>query len=212
MYLRRLHSQCYKFLVESIAVEPASVDGRLARSERTRRSIVDSLRALIIEGDLRPTAPRVAERAGVSVRTIWQHFDDVEALLVEAGRRDLEIASTYVVAVDPALEVTQRIEQLVGARARMFESMAPVWRAARLHSPFSTQLRKNRDMFMERARQEVEQVFATELAAASDRATLLDALVVASSWAMWESLRTDLHLDVDAATRATVLCLRGLCA
>jgi TetR/AcrR family transcriptional regulator of autoinduction and epiphytic fitness len=189
-----------------------SADGRLARSERTRRAIVDALRALIIEGDLRPTAPRVAERAGVSVRTVWQHFDDVEALLVEAGRRDLEIANTYVVPIDPALSREERIRLLVDARARMFEAMAPVWRAARLHTPFSAQLRINRDIFMDLARREVAQVFATELAAASDPRTLEDALVVASAWAGWESLRTDLGLDVDASKRAVILWLSGLCA
>ncbi|HEY0938137.1 MAG TPA: hypothetical protein VGD91_30885, partial [Trebonia sp.] len=54
--------------------EPA--DGRAARSHRSRRAIVEALRALHAEGDLRPTAPRVAERAGVSVRTVWQQFAD----------------------------------------------------------------------------------------------------------------------------------------
>src|SRR5882724_5758839 len=42
--------------------EPA--DGRAARSHRSRRAIVNALRELHAEGDLRPTAPRVAERAG----------------------------------------------------------------------------------------------------------------------------------------------------
>ena len=191
-------------------VEAVNADGRLARSERTRRAIVDALRALIIEGDLRPTAPRVAERAGVSVRTVWQHFEDVEALLVEAGRRDLEIASTYLVPIEPSLPVTERIERLVDARAQMFEAMAPVWRAARLHTPFSAQLRRNRDMFMDLARQEVERVFRDELAAAADREGLRDALVVATTWAPWESLRTDMGLDVDASKRATKLLLGGL--
>src|SRR3954447_15843011 len=87
-------------------------DGRAARSVRTRRAIVDALRALHHEGDLRPTAPRVAERAGVSVRTVWQHFDDLEALLVEAGLRDLEIARSFVTPIDSALSAEQRVEAL----------------------------------------------------------------------------------------------------
>src|SRR5947199_2349875 len=107
-------------------------DGRAARSVRTRRAIVDALRALHHEGDLRPTAPRVAERAGVSVRTVWQHFDDLETLFVEAGRRDLEIAMTFVTPIDLGLPLATRIEQLIDQRSRMYEQMAPVWRAARL--------------------------------------------------------------------------------
>jgi TetR/AcrR family transcriptional regulator of autoinduction and epiphytic fitness len=187
-----------------------SVDGRAARSARTRRAIVDAMRALHDEGDLRPTAPRIAERAGVSVRTVWQHFDDLETLMVEAGRRDLEIASGFVEAIDPGLPAAERVVALVEQRVRMYEAMAPPWRAARLHAPFSTQLRANRDRMMELARAQVAELFAGEIAAADDAETLLDALVVATGWATWESLRTDIHLDVERAKKALQLWLSNM--
>lgn len=192
--------------------EPAerAVDGRVARSARTRRAIVDAMRALHDEGDLRPTAPRVAERAGVSVRTVWQHFEDLEALLVEAGQRDLEIAGTFVEPIDVSLPVAERVRLLVEQRARMFEAMAPPWRAARLHAPFSAQIRKNRDEMMALARQQLEELFAPELAATPDRDALLDALTVASAWAAWESLRSDVGLDVARSKQAMELWLSKL--
>ena len=189
-----------------------AIDGRAARSARTRRAIVDALRALHGEGDLRPTAPRVAERAGVSVRTVWQHFDDLEELLVEAGRRDLEIAGTFVEPIDLTLPLAERVRLLVEQRARMFEAMAPPWRAARLHAPFSAQIRKNRDELMTLARQQIEELFAPELAAADDRDALLDALTVASAWAAWESLRSDVGLDVERSKQAMTLWLSKLSA
>src|SRR6185312_15825179 len=77
--------------IASLLNDARPADGRMARSHQTRRAIVDAMRALHSEGDLRPTAPRVAARAGVSLRTVWQHFADMETLLLEAGRRDLEI-------------------------------------------------------------------------------------------------------------------------
>src|SRR4051812_6648647 len=106
-------------------------DGRAARSVRTRRAIVDAMRALHHEGDLRPTAPRVAERAGVSVRTVWQHCDARETLLFEAARRALEIAQTLVTPIALSLPTTERVAALAEQRARMFEERAPPWRAAR---------------------------------------------------------------------------------
>src|SRR3954462_3272977 len=190
--------------------ESVSGDGRAARSVRTRRAIVDALRALHHEGDLRPTAPRVAERAGVSVRTVWQHFDDLETLLFEAGRRDLEIAQSFVTAIDMSLPTAERVDALVQQRARMFEEMAPPWRAARVHAPFSAQIQSNRDTLMRLAREQVGELFAPELAAASDPQALLDALHIASSWATWESLRADAHLDVDRAKKALRLWLSKL--
>jgi TetR/AcrR family transcriptional regulator, regulator of autoinduction and epiphytic fitness len=187
-----------------------SGDGRAARSQRTRRAIVDAMRALHHEGELRPTAPRIAERAGVSVRTVWQHFDDLETLLVEAGRRDLEIARSFVAPIDPSLSTLDRVDALVEQRARMFEEMAPPWRAARVHAPFSAQLQSNRDTLMELARQQVGELFAAEVSAADDPESLLDALHVASSWAAWESLRTDAHLDQPRAKKALRLWLSKL--
>jgi TetR/AcrR family transcriptional regulator, regulator of autoinduction and epiphytic fitness len=189
---------------------PDAVDGRLARSARTRRAIVDALRSLHHDGDLLPTAPRVAERAGVSVRTVWQHFDDLEALFVEAGRRDLEIAMTFLTPIDPDLALADRIDKLVDQRVRMYEEMAPVWRAARLKSPFSPQLRLSRDRMVRLGRQELERLFATELAVASSPPALLSALEVATGWAAWESLRTELELDVPAARAAVELTVRRL--
>jgi len=185
-------------------------DGRAARSVRTRRAIVDALRALHHEGDLRPTAPRVAERAGVSVRTVWQHFDDLETLLFEAGRRDLEIAQSLVTPIDLSMPAAQRVDALVEQRARMFEEMAPPWRAARVHAPFSAQIQSNRDTLMQLAREQVGELFAPELAASPDPQALLDAVHVASSWATWESLRADAHLDVDRAMTALRLWLSKL--
>src|SRR6059058_1625171 len=187
-----------------------SGDGRAARSVRTRRAIVDAMRALHHEGDLRPTAPRVAERAGVSVRTVWQHFDDLETLLFEAGRRDLEIAQSLVTPIDLSMPAAQRVDALVEQRARMFEEMAPPWRAARVHAPFSAQIQSNRDTLMQLAREQVAELFAPELATADDAESLLDALHIASSWATWESLRADAHLNVARAMTALRLWLSKL--
>src|SRR6202167_1781462 len=95
--------------------EPA--DGRAARSLRSRRAIVDAMRALHAEAYLRPTAPRVAERAGVSVRTVWQQFADMETLLVEADRRDNEILRSLMKQIDPDQPLAARIELFTGQRA-----------------------------------------------------------------------------------------------
>jgi TetR/AcrR family transcriptional regulator, regulator of autoinduction and epiphytic fitness len=192
--------------------EGATEDGRLARSARTRRAIVDALRSLHHEGDLRPTAHRVAERAGVSLRTVWQHFNDLETLLVEAGRRDFEIAFGFVTTIDESAPLRLRLEQLVRQRVRMYEELSPVWRAARLQEPFSPAIRSNRDVLLRLGREQVERVFAPELAALPPgrRATTLAAVQVALVWATWESLRTELGLDLDAAEQAVLALVSNL--
>jgi TetR/AcrR family transcriptional regulator, regulator of autoinduction and epiphytic fitness len=176
-------------------IEPA--DGRVARSHRTRRAILDAMRALHAEGDLRPTVPRIAARAGVSLRTVWQQFADREALLIEAVRRDREIQRSLVTRIDPERPLAARVEAFVAQRSRVLEEMTPTWRAARVHQPFSDQLQRDRKRRNSGAKAEVEQVFAPELALlpAPQRDRLASALHATSLWSFWESLRTDLELS-----------------
>jgi TetR/AcrR family transcriptional regulator of autoinduction and epiphytic fitness len=187
-------------------------DGRLARSARTRRAIVDALRALHQEGDLRPTAPRVAERAGVSLRTVWQHFNDLETLLVEAGQRDYEIAQRYVTPIDTGAPLTARLRQLVQQRGGMYEALAPVWRAARLQEPFSPQIRRNRDRLLEASREQLERVVGPELESLPDtsRHSVFAALQVATTWSTWESLRGELGLTVEDAEQTVFVLIANL--
>jgi AcrR family transcriptional regulator len=175
--------------------EPA--DGRTARSHRTRRAIIDAMRTLHAEGDLRPTALRIAERAGVSLRTVWQQFEDREALLVEAVRRDRDILRSLLDQVELDRPLAARVDAFVGQRVHVLEEMTPTWRAARIHEPFSDQLRIDKKRKTDRGRRELELVFAPELAQVTGqrRDQLLDALHAVSIWPFWESLRTDLGLS-----------------
>jgi TetR/AcrR family transcriptional regulator, regulator of autoinduction and epiphytic fitness len=176
-------------------VEP--VDGRAARSHRTKRAIVNAMRALHSEGELRPTAPRIAERAGVSLRTVWQQFADMEALLVEAVRRDSEILRSLVRKIEPDQPLAERVEEFVSQRARILEEMTPTWRAARVHAPSSSELRSDRNKKTAAGRAELEQVFAPEFSQlpGKQRDQLVESLHAISIWAFWESLRTDLGLS-----------------
>ncbi len=175
--------------------EPA--DGRAARSHRSRLAIVNAMRELHAEGDLRPTAPRVAERAGVSLRTVWQQFADMETLLVEASRRDNEIMRSLITRIDPDQPQAARITQFTGQRARLLEQMTPTWRAARLAEPFSAELDRNKARMLALAKRDLETVFAAELTqlAVARRQRLAEGLHAISIWSFWESARTELGLD-----------------
>ncbi|MBV9484493.1 MAG: TetR/AcrR family transcriptional regulator [Frankiaceae bacterium] len=191
-----------------------ATDGRLARSARTRLAIVDAMRALNHAGDLRPTAARVAERAGVSLRTVWQHFDDFESLLLEAGQRDFEIVMRHVTPIDPSLPLEDRIDALIEQRARTFADLAPVWRAARLQEPFSVEIRRSRDRLVRAARDQLQRVFATELARLPDvdHVRTLDALTLVTNWSAWEATRTELGLSPEQAAATIRVLLRELLA
>jgi AcrR family transcriptional regulator len=186
---------------------PERTDGRTLRAERTRESIIDAHMALILEGDLQPTARRIADRAGVSLRTLWGHFADLEALFASAGHKTLEIqyADFQPVPVDQPL--ADRIEQFCRQRAHMLEVIAGASRAAQIRLPYSKQLRVNRAHHNDRLRAEISELFTGELGEDGD---LLTALLVATTWPAWMGSRDDLGLSVAEATevmRRTVTAL-----
>lgn len=178
------------------------MDGRTARGQRTRSSVVDALLALQEEGDLSPTAQQVAARAGVALRTVFGHFSDMETLWAEAGQRELEKLGELAVRIDHCLPLEERIAQFTASRARVLEALLPVMRAARLREPTSPQLQRNRELFIEAGDLEIAEVFAAELAALEPlrRSRCLDALYLASSGPAWEALRHDRGLTAQEAS------------
>ncbi len=58
-----------------------AVDGRTMRRTRNRSAVITALLDMIREGDLHPGAAEIAERAGVSHRSIFRYFDDLDDLV-----------------------------------------------------------------------------------------------------------------------------------
>ncbi|WP_446215567.1 TetR/AcrR family transcriptional regulator [Micromonospora sp. IBHARD004] len=187
-------------MIDVDADAPARMDGRAARAERTRGAIVEAHLALIDEGDLKPTGERIAERAGVSLRTLWTNFKDMETLYAATGQRVRERQEAQFRPIPPEWPLGRRIAEFCAQRVEMLEVLAPTARASALREPFSPQLRRNRGGAIARARGELELVFGPELTQAGEgREQLLDALTVASTWAAWSMMRDAMGLDVEAA-------------
>ncbi len=169
-----------------------AIDGRTARAVRTREAIVDASIALVDEGDVRPTALKVAERAGVSVRSVFQHFDDLEGLYAAIADRLVDRLSGVRVVVDATLPLPERIVEMVHSRGRSLEVLTPIRRAAAVHAPFSPEVRARLQAGHDLLRAELERVFADELGKRDEpaRTRLLDALDTVLSWPSWENLRT----------------------
>lgn len=189
-------------------------DGRTVRAERTRQALVDALLALLYEGQLQPTAERIAARAGVSERSLFQHFADREALYQAVAVQQYERIVPTLDPIDVSLPLPERIEAFVAQRARLLETVTPVRRAALLLEPesevVSGWLRNTR---RQKAR-EVERVFRAELEAVGqrERGVVLAALVAASAWTAWEGLRAHQRLSEDRARAAMRTMLGALLA
>ncbi|HTX01274.1 MAG TPA: TetR/AcrR family transcriptional regulator [Acidimicrobiales bacterium] len=191
---------------------PARIDGRRARGERTRLNVLEALLNLVEEGQLRPTAQEVAERAGVALRTVYHHFDDVEALRRQAF--DLQVGRNREALrpIDSSLDATERCRLVAHQLRRFHEAVSPIRRAVmveeRSSQSMADALRRVRAM----RRQFVEQAVApeTDRQDLATRRTTLDALDVTTSWHSWYYLRTSLGRGAQVAERVLAFQLEQL--
>lgn len=194
------------------SADATPLDGRAARSQRTRAAILEALTTLLHEGNPQPTVEEIAARAGVAARTVFQHFADREALFEALSISRMPYLQVLMgeIGLDGPCEV--RIAELVAQRVRVYEYVAPVRRAGVLMEPFSEKVHEALDGFRVHKREEVERVFAPEIAACpeEERAQLASALGAAASWSCWDALRTQQGLDAEAAAASLSHTLRAL--
>lgn len=186
-----------------MSVKTQAVDGRAQRGLRNRAAIVDAMMAMYADGVLRPTAREVAERAGVSLRAVFAHFDDVESLREAVAEEQIQRSADLLDRVDPDLPLSQRVDRVVEQRRRLHEFVTPVRRAALLSVHESPAIAARLRWVNRRLRTDLVTLFEPELAVAPEET--LDVLDLLLSWDTWNRLRTTQRLG---AARAAEL-LRG---
>ncbi len=173
---------------------------RVRDPERTRRAIVGAVLESLDRGELSPTSRVIAQRAGVSERSIFTHFKDLaevrEAAAVEQGRR----IAALVEPIDPEGSLHDRIDAVLVQAERIYPVQVGV-RTAELSlqleaSPIVDASRRLRAVL----REVVAGIFEPELAVATDREQLVELLDATFDWSMRHQLVTRQQLSQEAAS------------
>lgn len=185
------------------------VDGRRLRRAQNREAVLDALLSLFHEGVYTPSSDEIAERAGLSPRSLFRYFDDIDDLHRAATRRQLRRASALVdVPVEPDAPTDLKVQAVVRSRARLFEEIAPAARATRAcahrHPVLAKELRDGRSFL----RRQLRDLFAPELAASG--APMFPALDVLCSFESYELLRFSQGLSRARASAALIASLTAL--
>ncbi|MGH9274462.1 MAG: TetR/AcrR family transcriptional regulator [Acidimicrobiales bacterium] len=170
------------------AVGDQPVDGRRARRHRSRDLAVDALLDLLNEGIARPTAQQVAERSGVSLRSIFRIFDDVQSLHMAASDRQMSRVRHLFVDIVASGTLEERVRATVATTTRLYEQVAPIRRAALRAAPESATLQLQLSRARGWLRAEIDRVFAEELERAGDP-DLTAAVEAILSFETWDQLR-----------------------
>ncbi len=165
------------------------VDGRHARRDRNRRRVLDAIIELIEEGDPQPTVAVIADRSGMSHRSVFRYFDDFDALFSEATKMAYErFSDLYRIHSFARGMLEQRIESIVEQRLALFGAIAPLVRAGRARTQISALLDSAIGLYFDPMRQQIAEHFATEFDAMPEsiRGPIIDAAEALLSFDTYE--------------------------
>ncbi len=139
------------------------VDGRTARRDRNRLAVLDAVLELYDEDNLSPSPDAVARRSGVSLRSVYRYFSDMDELLRAAAHRHSErIEALAVISQIGRGSLNERIGRFLEARMRIYEAAAATARASRLHAATNEIVREQIENGRRRLRAQTEEQFAPE--------------------------------------------------
>lgn len=106
-------------------VKTPLADGRRERSRSSRSKIVAAMVELVGKGDVAPSAARVAEVAGVGLRSVFRHFDDMDELYREMG--EVIEAQVMPIILEPPIGANwmEKLFDIADRRAKVFETILP---------------------------------------------------------------------------------------
>ena len=179
----------------------APIDGRRKRSHSSRAKIVQALLDLVEGGTISPSAAEVAETAGVGLRSVFRHFDDMDSLYREMS--DGIEAKVLPMMLKPleASDWKARIRELTERRVSVFEAILPFRISASIKRHQSEFLMQSYKRMLRVERQGVEALLPEAILADPAQA---NAVLAPLSFQTWRLLRHDQELPI-ATARMVVL-------
>ena len=189
------------------------VDGRTLRRTRNRTAVIDALLDIVGEGNLHPGAAEIADRAGVSHRSIFRYFDDLDDLArtaIAQGFADAgPLAQIPQIGVGP---LDDRIARYVENRLALFARVDGTMQLARMRAPTIPSIDEGLAEIADVFRQQVAEHFSDELTTfdAEARPLIVDAIIVLTSYDAYTIHLRLLHSGHDRITDAWTTALAAM--
>lgn len=187
----------------------AETDGRRRRAQDSRGRIVEAMVALTQAGNIPVSAEMVAEQAGVGLRTVFRHFNDMDSLYREMS---LTIETQFIQGLSEPLtgETWQaRLQELIDRRITNFETITPFKRAEAAYRHRSRFLQSDVQRMNTWLREALTRVLPEAIRQDASRFEVLDLLL---SFESWDRLRRDQALSQEQAREALERAVAALLA
>jgi TetR/AcrR family transcriptional regulator, regulator of autoinduction and epiphytic fitness len=182
----------------------APIDGRRARRERGRLAVIDAMFSLLQDGKVPVSADMVAERAGVSVASVFRYFDGLDDLQLQTFDRFRERFEPLLEVEPVASTLHERIAAFVGSRLDLYEQAGAIMAVGRLraleHEPLVAASAEMRGLLA----QQVRSVLGPDVANVGERSDLvavIDALTSLESWDVMRKTHSRSRREIERAWR-----------
>lgn len=195
--------------LEARNVEAAAAirDGRRMRAERGRAAVLNAAYELVNGGDY-PTIATIAERAGVSERTVFRYYPDREALLAGLAGELIPLIAPHLSNEFEPGDLDSRLRQLVRRRIDLVRIGGAFASAVDLTSRSSDLAADLRSLRLEAMRDQVRAFLSPECTGRN--AVVLPAIQALLDYPSVTSLLRELPEDeVAGVLRLAVLRLLG---
>ncbi len=194
-------------------VQQVAADGRTARRDRNRDAVLDAVLDLFAEDALAPSAIQVAERSGVSLRSVYRYFDDTDELVRAAIERNLvRVRPLFVIDGLGEGSLEDRTRRIVDSRLELHERVGPLMRATLLHAGEHELLAARLATVRRLLREQTEDMFAPELGAmgVGPRREVAAAVDLLLGFESIEQLRKVRGLSLPATARVVVRAVQAV--
>jgi AcrR family transcriptional regulator len=183
------------------SIPASAVDGRSLRRERNRQDIVDALLGLIENGETEISAALIASKAGLSERSIFRYFDDVNDLYRSVCDLAFSKEIEYALIDDAGVgSLDTKIENFVNQRVRIYtmnEKIAPAARSFAFKNPIiKNQLVVGRKLL----RTQIIKHFAEDLSVFDKQQQQVAVAIIDSltTFEYYDMMRSDQKMSVQA--------------
>ena len=175
--------------------------GRGDRVARTREAIIASTLALALAGEVAPIVRDIAKMAGVSARTVFQHFSDTAELYVAVLGRVLAAVVGEAPDSCASWPVEERVGMIINQYSERCERLLPMWTFVETLQRRSTEASDMVVGMYSTNRLQLARWFDSELTTLPPEARerTLNALALAHAPESWVVLRHRLGLTVEQA-------------
>jgi AcrR family transcriptional regulator len=194
------------------ARKPGRIDGRRLRSERTKQLIIEAFLALLRDNPVMPTAVQIADRAGYSVRSIFERFPDLIALRIAATDYALAQAAALAPARHVNADRQTRLRSQVETRAGTCERGVALWRVLLSSEDENGEISLRIARARENTTTRLELMYAPELSRLSEtgRREMLIALEALTDHESWARMREMFGLSFEEACNVWIAAIDRL--